>query len=159
MKEIKVTESVEKVVAYEAIDGTRFNDKDECLKYDNTAGAVIKAEFKKRVLNVVEVSKLTSCGDVPLSECGEDWYVAIVRINNQEDLHACNMFSQFDRQKNLFTDEMIGKDILVSVGDGDSQGNSYYNNCYPYGTIDDCIDKYRKGLMKVYESTDTEQKG
>lgn len=157
MKEIKVTESVEKVVGYEAIDGKRFYDKDECLKYDKTAAAVIKAEFRKRVVKHVEIAKLTGSGSVPLSECGECYYVALVRIKNMDDLNACNMFSQFDRKKNLFNDEMIGKDILVCVGNGNYENECNYDNCWPYGTIDECVDKYRKGLMKIYEtdSSDT----
>ena len=150
MKEIKVTESIEKVVGYEAIDGTRFDDKEECYKYDKTAGAVIKAEFKKRIVKAMPTCNITKCGDIAFTEPGEEWGAALVRIKDKEDLRVCNMFSQFDRNTNQFNESMIGKDVIVYIGDwyGDQMR---LNNCWVCGTIDDCVEEYRKGLMKFYE--------
>lgn len=45
MKKIEI-EGTTKTIMYEAIDGTRFNNEAECVKYDNTALAVIKSRLK-----------------------------------------------------------------------------------------------------------------
>lgn len=156
MKEIKVTETVEKVVGYEAIDGRRFDDESECIKYDKTAGAVITAEFKKRVLKEMLVSEITDSGNLALCEYGDDSYVALVKITDQYDLNACNMYCQHVRSQQLFTNDMIGNEVLVHIGYGSINGGCCYDNSWVYGTIDECIEKYRKGLLKMYEINDTD---
>ena len=45
MKKVEI-EGTTKTIMYEAIDGTRFNNEAECVKYDNTALAVIKSRLK-----------------------------------------------------------------------------------------------------------------
>ena len=49
MKEIKKERTVYDIY-YEAVDGTQFNSKEECQKYENTAKAVLRERFKKLVL-------------------------------------------------------------------------------------------------------------
>ena len=157
MREIKTTETIEKVVGYEAIDGKRFDSKDECEKYDKTAAAVIKADFKKLIVKVMELCQITSYADVPFSDIGEDCYVALVRIKDHNDLKTCNMYSELTRQKCYFTDDMVGKDIIVYIGWGDGKGNCDYANGYPVGTIDDCLEAYKNGLMKLFKPDEKEK--
>lgn len=155
MKEIKTVETVEKIVGYEACDGRKFEDKEQCLKYEKTATAVITADFRKRIVNIMEEIKVTGEGDVPFTEIGEDWYVARVKLENHEDLNVCNMYSQLQRNKNMFTEDMIGKEVLVSIGSSIRGGEYAFDNCWVYGTLDECVEKYRKGLMKLF-TTDEE---
>ena len=46
MKEV-TKEKVQKYIVYEALDGTEFNDKAECLKYEESAKGVIRARIAK----------------------------------------------------------------------------------------------------------------
>lgn len=46
MKEV-TKEKVQKYTVYEAFDGTEFNDKAECLKYEESAKGVIRARIAK----------------------------------------------------------------------------------------------------------------
>lgn len=50
MKQIEKTRTITET-KYQAIDGTEFDDKNECLKYDNTALAVMMAKYKSLVIN------------------------------------------------------------------------------------------------------------
>lgn len=152
MKEIKTVETVEKIVGYEACDGRKFEDKEQCLKYEKTATAVITADFRKRVVNVMELIKITDEGAVPFCEIGEGWYVALVKIQNHDDLKVCNMFSQLQRNKNMFTEDMIGKSVFVSIGSGSGNGGYEFDNCWVYGTVEECVEKYRNALMKMFET-------
>ena len=54
MKELKQIREIkeEVIVGYEAIDGTTFKDKEQCIKYEETAEAVIKAKIKPYLLGV-----------------------------------------------------------------------------------------------------------
>lgn len=160
MKEIKNTRTIEEIVGYEAVDGTRFDSKEECEKYDKTAKAVIVSEFKKRIVRDMEVSDFTKYGEIPFTECGEEWYVAHVKIKNQEDLKACNMFCQLVRGESYFTDDMIGKDLLVSIGYGSRDGRRDYDICWVYGTVEDCVNQYLNALMSIIKTPEeTENNG
>lgn len=53
MKEIKEEvkrEVVEVHIYYEALDGTKFNNKEECVKYEDTAFCVLKAKLKPLIV-------------------------------------------------------------------------------------------------------------
>ena len=49
MKEI-TKERVQKYTVYEALDGTEFNDKAECEKYDESAKGVLMARIAKLIV-------------------------------------------------------------------------------------------------------------
>ena len=151
MKEIKETKTIEEVTGYEAFDGQVFKEKEECEKYERSAKGVLKKQFMGLVIKEMEVCDITNYGDVPFTETGEDWYATLVKIKNAEDLKICNMYWELINPKAeaKFTNDMIGKIIIVSVGDGDW--------CYPMGPIEDCVEKYRKMLMKLTEVEKNEE--
>ena len=65
MKEIKEEiQRTETITKYQAIDGTEFEFRDECSKYENTAFCVLNAKYKKLVL--------TSKSEYDLFDCGSD---------------------------------------------------------------------------------------
>lgn len=80
MKEV-IIEKIEKVVKYEAIDGKIFTTKEECKKYDDTAFAVINAEYKKLVKKETTEETLFNLGSY-------DSFIDIVEIKNIEDLQT-----------------------------------------------------------------------
>lgn len=49
MKEV-TKEKIQKYTVYEALDGTQFNDKTECAKYEESAKGVIRARIAKRTV-------------------------------------------------------------------------------------------------------------
>ena len=52
MKEvIKERTKVEKYIVYEAVDGTQFDFKEDCEKYDNSAKGVLRGKLKALIVN------------------------------------------------------------------------------------------------------------
>ena len=49
MKEISVEKTLT-VRKYEAVDGTLFDDKDECQRYENTARCVLLSKYNKLII-------------------------------------------------------------------------------------------------------------
>ena len=145
------------VVGYEAYDGKVFTSRDECRKYEETARAVIVTDFRKLVINFVEAIEITNEGCVPLTELGEDWVVGLIKLNNESDLKIANMYASLNRGVgDYFKPEMIGKEILCYVGDGDSEC-CRWNGCGIYGTVDECVEKYRNGLMKLVKGGEKDE--
>lgn len=78
MKEV-VIEKIVKETRYEAIDGTIFTNREECIKYDNTARAVLLSKYNKLVLKRLPESELLGSGS---DECE----IEIISVNNSEDI-------------------------------------------------------------------------
>ena len=78
MKEV-VIEKIVKETRYEAIDGTVFINREECIKYDNTARAVLLSKYNKLVLKRLPEYALFGSGS-------DDCEVEIISINNSEDI-------------------------------------------------------------------------
>lgn len=52
MKEVtKERTKVEKYTVYEAVDGTQFDFKEDCEKYDNSAKGVLRGKLKALIIN------------------------------------------------------------------------------------------------------------
>ena len=120
MKEIKRTRTVEEVVGYEASDGTRFNNQEECKKYEETAKGVIFNEFKRLIIGE------------PFGECtiwsdygygSDEFQLAVIEIKNADDLHTANMFAEAYKFGYVFTNDFIGKRILINLGYYGSYGD------------------------------------
>lgn len=80
MKEV-VIEKIVKETQYEAIDGTIFINKEECIKYDNTARAVILSKYNKLVLKRMSEYALFGSGL-------EDYEIEIISVNSSEDINT-----------------------------------------------------------------------
>jgi hypothetical protein len=78
MKEV-VIEKIVKETQYEAIDGTIFINRDECIKYDNTARAVLLSKYNKLVLKRISEYALFGSGS-------DDYEIELVSVNNSEDI-------------------------------------------------------------------------
>lgn len=156
MKVIKDYKTVEEIKGYEACDGTMFDNEEECKKYENTAKAVIKGRFKKLVIKELEGIEITKEGSAfPMASIDEDWYYALVKIEDEDDYNVALMFQEITGcTKHGFNKTMIGKKILVSIGGGiyprPSNGNvCAYDNCYVFGTIEDMVREYETALRKL----------
>lgn len=143
----KITKTIEEVVGYVAFDGTEFKEKEECEKYERTANAVIVQRFIKITVKELEEVVITGDGNNYLgSGCGDDWYDALIKIENEDDLKAAQMYQNLVEHpkypyERKFTNDDIGKELVVSIGE-------HHEHCYIYGTIDECVDAFRKAIMQ-----------
>lgn len=78
MKEIKKERTVFDTF-YQAIDGTEFAIKDECIKYDASAYAVINSKYRKLVTHTTTEYDLFMAGS-------EDNTVEVIKLNNNHDI-------------------------------------------------------------------------
>ena len=78
MKEV-VIEKIVKETQYEAIDGTIFINREECINYDNTARAVLLSKYNKLVLKRMSEYALFGSGS-------DDYELEIISVNNSEDI-------------------------------------------------------------------------
>ena len=53
MKQVEI-ENITKVTKYEAIDGTLFSSKEECVKYEETAKCVLLGKYKRLVVKSIK---------------------------------------------------------------------------------------------------------
>lgn len=122
MKEI-ITEKIEKVTMYEAIDGTQFKDKEECKKYESSAFGVINAKYQKLIvkrdyetciLNMgsedveLEILKVTSIEDADIiyqmlcynfNACDIKWYEKIKSVINQDNNYFIVWYNIYDNYR------------------------------------------------------------
>ena len=125
MREVRKERTVY-VTIYEASDGTTFNDKDECIKYEKNARTAIigavKEIFKLDGENInPENYALCNC-------CSDDEFYA-VKIQDETELAVINRWL-IETQCHLpFGTDAIGKIHIFC----DSWGNTYY-----YGTEEHC---------------------
>ena len=150
MEIIKITKTIE-VTGYKAFDGTVFDDRDECVKYELGKRNIIIKDFSKIVVKVLEGYEMTTinlsnktCTDrCPLCGCGEDWYYALIKIKDYHDLTIAMKYQElaYSKAERKFSSDDIGKELIVTIGE------CYGDHCYIWGTIDECVENYRKSLM------------
>lgn len=161
MKTLTTIKMVEEIIGYEASDGTQFKTKEECEKYEQTAAYVIKERFKKLVIKEMEGCAISDTGSAFfMAIADEDYFHALVEIKNDDDLKVAQMYHKLVGYGSRgFTTEMIGKKVLVTIGNGiyptpKSGKQGYYDECYVYGTIEEQIEKYEKALRRLEEVND-----
>ena len=124
MKEVYV-EEVKKVFKYEAIDGTLFNSKEECIKYENSAKVAVKALYKKLIIKSIAETELFSVGS-------DDNTLELVKVKTQEDIkillqmyyiYSSSNEASLDRITKLATKAMETNDILII-------GRGYDDDCF-----------------------------
>ena len=156
MREIIKTRTIEEVIGYEAFDGTTFADKAECEKYEKlTAEQAIENKFKNLTVAMFEEYEMTNngCDEYVGGGVNEGFGVALVKIKDENDFNICKAFQNlyYPTAKNSFTEDMIGKEVLVLVSSDYYVGNQEsgewtYDNCWVFGTIEDQIKKYEEKL-------------
>ena len=111
MKEV-TKEQVQKYIVYEALDGTEFNDKAECQKYEESAKGVIRARIAK-----LTVGKATECDLL----AGSDEHEIIgIKMQTEKDVEYVKQFFMMEcfwygevRTKEIF-------DVIEKAYDDDS---------------------------------------
>lgn len=151
MKEIKTTRTIEEITAYEANDGTRFNTKEECEKYESSAEYAISEQFKSLMIREpfteYEIYEYFGYGS-------EEYTYVTIEIKDERDLNIALMYQNIrDKTCNKkFNKDMIGKRLLVNLGN-----DCYDKLCYPLYNYEELIDKF-KNETKKYFMTEEERK-
>lgn len=136
------------VKTYESIDGKIFKNEEECKKYDETAYAVINAEFRTTILKIITEYDLLGNGTG-----SEDYDIAIINIKNHEDLDKVNRMIQLTNEKyhnsyKLLQDTRIGETIALSLGYNCEREYEYLGYCY--GTKEEILKEIEEKLNKTF---------
>ena len=150
MKKIKETREV--VVSYEAFDGTRFDNEDECKKYESTAEAVITKAF----YDLITRESGKPIDDTLFAECeiwenygygSEEFDMAIIEIKNEEELEIANRFYEIKHGTGIGR-EYIGKRILVNIG---YSYDNYYGVYARPRTREELIEDFTKNIDTYFK--------
>ena len=125
MKIIK-KEYINYIEEYEAVDGTIFNSKEECIKYENSAAAVLKSRYKKLVIKETDEWNLFKFGS-------EDEFIDVIKLHSEKDIDLvlqlnCLYNSHLkddliDKHRKLL-EKAYNENTLVFI----SKGNEYDTN-------------------------------
>ena len=114
MKEVKEEikrEVVDVNTYYEAIDGTKFTNKEECVKYEDTVCCVLLARAKAFAIATEEEQSIN-----PFNERDDNNYIMLLP-QKKEDIDTLNQLYVLPRKaasaEPYFTKEHIGKPILM----------------------------------------------
>lgn len=147
MKEIK--ETIEKVIGYEAFDGTTFLNESECKEYEGKAVNVAYKHFKELFVN--KTTEYYLVGDIFYGPEYHDF--AVVEIKSKEDIKTIELYAQFTAAKDFTVDEKyIGKKILLSLGNNDDSHE--WRHLRNYGTIDEVINRISEPFTTFFEQTE-----
>ncbi len=154
MKELKRTETIEKIIGYEADDGTEFKTKEECEKYEKSAFGVVFARFKKLIVKTYDECKVFANQGYG----SEEYQYYLIDIKSENDLLVYNHFVQFTATSDrILDDSYIGKRFLCCAGFPYEKWQN--RELYVKGTIDDMIAEFTKDMRKVFadEKGDTDE--
>lgn len=136
MKEITRTKT--EVVGYESTDGTYFDTKDECQRYEQSALCVVRGRIKEIALKSTTEYGLFEMGSV---DC--DLFVVIPK--SKEDINLLNQLAILingDDQRQV-TDGAIGKTVFVYTG--------YNNDSCWFDTLESLVRRITDGKYTVVE--------
>lgn len=140
MKEVSIEQKTY-IKKWEATDGTQFNSREDCEKYENSAKCVILTKYKDFVIKESDEYHLFGVGN-------EDCQVDVVRVPNEKAIdvifQAFCFFRDWDSDENK---EKARKTITNAFEYNDFLliGNDYeLNNFYIIGTLDNVIEQIKE---------------
>lgn len=137
MKEISVEKTLT-VRKYEAVDGTLFDDKDECQRYENTARCVLLSKYNKLIIK--------SATEYDLFEMGsEESVIDLIKIKHKSDIPTIVQLVILENQylikeqdrinimyEQLESASINGETFMISRG--------YQDDCFwPLGSVESKI--------------------
>lgn len=128
MKEIKI-EDITYHYVYEAADGTQFDDKQECIVYENSAIGVIKGRIKEFCIKETTEDDLFHAGS-----CDNEVWVCVPKT--LDDIDKIRQFllitGNSEERVNRLKDDQVGRVVFVYIG---------YNNEWSwFRTLDDILE-------------------
>lgn len=149
MKEIKqeVIHKSYKTV-YEANDGTQFDSKEECLKYEQSAVGVLMVEFKELQVNFITEYELFDTGS-------EEYFYSIVKLEDKDDIELVMRLyyllgtkteEHVARAKAMCLKALDEDDYLI-IGRGCEYDN--FDGFWMYGTLKERLNRILKCCDKT----------
>ena len=147
MKPIEI-EKVTKVTHYEAIDGTTFTTKEECVKYEDTAKCVLLAKYKPLVKRTASECDIFNTGS-------DEYMIDILQYLSSESdidiliqLHRLycsnrNLNDDFYNKMRSKLEKCLKNRDIVLIGRGTEYDG--YDNFYILTTLQDITDNITKG--------------
>lgn len=147
MKEIE-KEIVTKRFVYVAEDGTEFNDKDECRKYEESAKGVLLGKYSPKVVKESYEYRVFGVGS-------EDNHLDIVRVETQED--ADLILQLLFVHNSYYTDEAhkerrekVIAQVNSAIGDYLVVGRGYdHDDFWIYGSRNSIINDFNKNFENL----------
>ena len=149
MKQVSVKEEIN-VTYWEAIDGTRFKDRVECEKYDNSAEALVKSKYNEMVVKTMVEYDLFGCGsedgnvDIIKVLCGEDVDIVMMMfgIINPHLLSGANK-DNYNKYRKIIYEAIENKDFIFIY-------RGYDNSCFSLeGTLSSRIRQMENACANV----------
>lgn len=131
MKEKKIEQLSYKTV-YVAADGTEFNDRTECEKYDKSAVGVLKGRVKEMAIKDANEEDIFNCGN-------SENHVLVCIPKNQEDIDTIKqLIFATDGNESYANkvDSCINKVVLVFF---------YYDDYIYIDTLNDVVSRTTNG--------------
>ena len=143
MKEINVKVDVESVVTkYEAIDGTVFESRDTCEKYERSVLCAVKMRLRDMSLKVGNEYSIFGFGD-------DETEVLVVVPKSSEDIDKIRtVLCACDDEESAesLTDKCIGKVVCIRIG--------YDEEWADFRTLEDIVAGATGGKYKLVEVTE-----
>lgn len=138
---------VEKEIYFEAWDGERFKNEDDCLAYESNALGVIGKK--------VQLFRVTKTNEYylfePLGLGGEDYDVEVYRPASAKDIESLNMYlNMYNKNIGLLSEDCIGKEIIIFF--------SYDRDWCRATTFDELVDELRNHFETKIIKKDEEKK-
>ena len=150
MKEIKRTRTIEETVGYEANDGTMFKTEEECKKYEETARAVIRSNFKRLIVG----EEFYECRIWENFGYGsEEYKLAVIEVKNEEDFKTVQMLCESEKCGQVEAKDCIGKRVLINLG-YECDFDSYLNP----RTEEELIEEFKANIKKFFHPEDVNRK-
>lgn len=142
MKTIKEQITQEVIKGYEAEDGRRFNNPEDCSKYEESLNITLLNEIKPYILAKSNQYQLWD-------DLCEDMELWIISIPTEDIRMKVNVYLNLLRGKyskehfpNIIKPEWVGKTVMV-------HWNYDMDNCWSYGTVDDLCNEIKKNYEKI----------
>ena len=145
MKQI-TKEKVSTYTVYQASDGTEFEDKAECKKYEESAAGVIKTRLKEFTRKQITENDLYGIGSeeyeyVILTPTINEHYNTILQYYNLINTASC-----YEENRTKLINAIKNNPEILVFGIGTAYDN--YDCFYYYGTPEDHINDYYKMISK-----------
>ena len=147
MKEVSIEQKTY-IKKWEATDGTQFNSREDCEKYENSAKCVILAKYKEFVIKENSEYELFGLGV-------DDSQIDVVIVSNPEAVDIIFQTYCFirdwdspenkERARKIITDAYHYSDVLL-IGRGFESDDFYI-----IGTLEDKLEEIKERVLKTNE--------
>lgn len=128
MKQVEI-EKVTKVTHYEAIDGTTFTTKEECVKYEESAKCVLLSRYKDMVVKQTNEEAFYKAGP-------DEFELDIVKLKDSSSINIImQLYYYYNKGENAkthaesmekFCNRALEEDDFLIIYRGDGYGDGFW---------------------------------